>query len=65
MRLEKEIHGTDSRGNVHLAEERNQRIQHDPDETERYEEAKYSSVYRSKNTTSNGTAYQKVGFVKQ
>lgn len=44
--IEKEILGQDSRGNIHLAEERNQVNQKDEDETERYEEMKYSGVYR-------------------
>lgn len=66
MRVEKEILGADSKGNVHLAEERHQRLQHDEDETERYEEMKYSGVYRSKtNGASNGGGYQKGTYVKQ
>ena len=49
---EKEILAEDSQGNVHLAEERQQRAQNDIDETNRYEESeemKYSGVFRNAN----------------
>ena len=51
-RVEKEILHADSKGNVHLAEERHQASQIDTDETKRYsandydEEMRYSGVYR-------------------
>ena len=45
--LEKEILNQSSAGNIHLAEERNQLQQQDVDETDRYEEMKYSGVYRA------------------
>lgn len=44
--LERDILSQASGGNVHLAEERMQLNQKDEDETDRYEEMKYSGVYR-------------------
>lgn len=59
-RVAKEILNADAKGNVHLAEERQQQQQYDTDETKRYgdaydEEMKYSGVYRKedKNSTFN------------
>ncbi len=48
QKLEREILGQVTEGNIHLAEERNQLDQHDVDETQRYanEEMRYSGVYR-------------------
>lgn len=43
---EREILKEASNGNLHLAEERNQLQSKDIDETGRYEEMKYSGVYR-------------------
>jgi PAB1-binding protein PBP1 len=45
---EREILNAQSNGNVHLAEERGQKLQKDTDETNRYdEEMKFSGVYRN------------------
>lgn len=53
-KMEKEIQAQDSMGNAHLAEERQQKQQHDIDETENYfngnnhdEEMLYSGVERN------------------
>ena len=48
-------------GNVHLAEERGQVVQDDKDESGRYEEMKYSGVYRldDNNNFNRGVYVQK------
>ena len=55
-RVAKEILNADSKGNVHLAEERQQVKQYDTDETKRYgdddEEMKYSGVHRKQDSKS-------------
>ena len=48
-RVEREIQSLDAKGNVHMAEERQQEVQEERDETGRYEEMKYSGVYRNSN----------------
>lgn len=61
----REILATQSNGNQHLAEERQQVKQSDKDETNRYsEEMKYSGVYRQKDITEGKKAnsYTKMGF---
>jgi PAB1-binding protein PBP1 len=44
---EREILSESANGNLHLAEERMQTPQEDKDESNRYEEMKYSGVYRA------------------
>ena len=56
-KIEREILAKDANGNLHLAEERQQRLQDDMDESGRYgydesEEMKYSGVYRTNNQQS-------------
>ena len=55
-RVAKEIQSADSKGNVHLAEDRQQVQQDDADETKRYdEEMRYSGVYRNDDTNKAST----------